>query len=108
MNAGVHVQITKLKALPEAQVSTATWAEYHPGEDNEKSPPVDYTLKGVLAADVVVGAPMFASRYERNGERVTGTFSTSVVTKVIGNCVYTRNSLYIVKILSEPTSEIEL
>jgi hypothetical protein len=96
------VEITKIKAVELPKYRTSNWAEYKPGEVNEGvSIPVEYTMKGVLLIDVVVGEPIIMERHERNGVKVYGVLVTSHVTKIEDNLVYTDNSVYKVTVVDD-------
>lgn len=102
MNKYTFVEVTKIKAVELPKYRTPNWAEYKPGEINDNiSIPVEYTMKGVLMIDVVVGQPIVMERHERNGVKVYGVLTTSPVTKIEDDLVYTDNSVYKVSVVDD-------
>lgn len=107
MKAGDYIQIRKLKAVDAPLVPTPPFATYKQGEDNGLvSLPVEYTATGMLQFDACVGEGLRILRDTRNGERCTGAFQTSPVTKIEEGKIYTGNSVYEVEVLT-PTPKPE-
>ena len=96
MIRGTHVQITKFAVNPDG-AKAGDMASWKAGTDNNpenESLPVEYTIKGFLLDDIRVGESVTASRYERNGIKVAGLFTSSPVMEIGDGMFKTRNSLY--------------
>lgn len=82
----INARLTKLSTRPEGTV------------DPEGSPtgPIGdgYTVLGAYDKPPTVGQPFAMWRYERNGVKVFGQFTTSPVTKVYDGGFETENSVY--------------
>lgn len=95
------VSIKKLFAKPLANYETAKWDEWNDGDYNNKTPPIDYEIEGLLMSDVDVGSSISVLRTKRNGVDVYGHFVSSKVEKILpyaeGDLIYTQNSVYILK-----------
>lgn len=63
MKAGTEVKLTKVSAEVEIEGMLV----------------VEHTLKGHLLLDLEKGAPLYVSRYERNGEAVEGLFRSTPI-----------------------------
>lgn len=104
MKAGQRVKITKLAALPNADVATAKWEEYVPGQgavgERVLSLPVEYTATGTLIADIILGRGVTLDREERNGVITPGYMHTTSVTEITPTSFKTRNSEYLVELAS--------
>jgi len=89
------VKITKIKASEHPEYATPNWKDYAVGKLNGGvSIPVDYYLEGYLIREVQVGKPVLVERISRNGEKIGGFFSTSLVTEICDNGFVTLNSVY--------------
>jgi hypothetical protein len=98
MKKNQNIELKKLKPCDKPLYPTPGTEDYTAGKYNgDVSLPIDYTVKGRLASDIEVGKSIMLERYERNGVKVLGWFSSSTVTKIEGNNVYTKNSVYSVK-----------
>lgn len=69
---------------------------------------VGYEVRGRLLADIIIGRPIRLDRFERNGQKVPGLFTTSYVTQVYFHTphkadVHTGNSVYRVDVTDEET-----
>ena len=72
-------------------------------QDENHSLPVEYTIEGDLMGTISVGHSVVVNRDTRNGVKMFGFFTTSVVQtispKVNGGTFKTRNSVYNFKFL---------
>lgn len=117
------VKVTKLKAVGDPDVPTPKWEGYVVGQDNGLvSLPVDYTIKGIERYKPEAGKIYSVRRTERNGKKVTGEFTSSLVKSIVTNLendnliVTTQNSVYTVEYLKAdwysvakwPTPEVNL
>jgi len=89
-----YVKITKIAAVENPRHETAKPEEYFYGEDNVLSPPVEYWITGKLLREPVVGEDISAIRDSRNGVKIGGFFTSSIIVKIEGNKYYTLNSVY--------------
>lgn len=99
-----RVRVFKLSPSSAAQVPTAAWSEWRPGEPNPgRSPPVEYTVTGVLLGDLQEGSRLALARDSRNGVPAAGKFISSPIRGVTVEgsrvLVETTNSVYIVESL---------
>ena len=104
----LHVELTKINVVSDPECATALKEEYIQGGDNDKSPFIDYTLKGHLLGGLEEGKRIAIARYERNGIKVDGFFQSSKVDKIeraFPACaksevtLHTKNSVYLLKYL---------
>jgi hypothetical protein len=101
MKKDTLVTLTKLKPLENPEYPTPNKADYRPGQFNGNvSLPIDYTATGILLKDIEVGEPILMFRHIRNGIKTPGHFSSSRVSKIEGNLLYTNNSIYKIEILT--------
>lgn len=56
--------------------------------------PLEYTVEGNLIGKIEVGKGVNIDRDTRNGVKMTGLFSTSIVTEITPTQFKTRNSVY--------------
>lgn len=99
MKQGQQITFQKLAAAPNALVPTPEFDAYKQGQDNgQVSLPVDYTLKGSLIDDVIVGKSVRILRTERNGVKAAGLTTTTPVKKIVGNKIHTSNSVYLMTV----------
>lgn len=95
------IRLTKLNSVENPRMPTLEWDEYIPGRgptEREGSPPVDYMVEGHFLFPELdqpkVGQTISFLRTNRNGEEVFGLFSTTMVMKIEGDLIYTKNSVY--------------
>lgn len=83
----IHVQLTKIASLPDRPDGTGAAGSITAG----------YVIKGYYLS-LAIGEPLTVIRYERNGEKVGGIFTTSPVKVFYGDpegiTVKTENSEY--------------
>ena len=96
------VNITKIGEAPSAEALSGDWSTYTQGGVNSGvSLPIDYTIKGELAYPIEEGLAICAARFERNGEKISGVFTTTpVVSMEYRNgviMVKTANSVYLIE-----------
>ncbi len=96
-----RIRLSKIAAAPNAVFPSAEWHEHVQGEDMHptKSIPIDYWVEGELLAEVRIGGPVYIARDIRNGHKVTGLFSSSLVRKIEGDLITTGNSIYKIEYL---------
>jgi hypothetical protein len=105
-----YVKVTKLDAQKNPTFRTPEWDEYEPGgwDNVGMSLPKDYWLTGKILVPPQVGRSTVVSRDTRNGERVDGRFTSSVVKEIITDpdetkaIVKTLNSVYLFEKIEEP------
>ncbi len=98
------VRIKKVNPTSNPKHETAAKEEWIPGLGNPegKSIPVEYTIEGYLARDIVLDKGVMVYRTLRNGEKADGIFYTSNVQKIINdNKFETYNSVYEVEYLDD-------
>lgn len=96
------VQLTKLRACPNAACPSGNWDEYHLGAaDNSTSLPVDYVLVGYLLAPPHVGQQVKVLRVSRNGLPVLGIFTSTAVQQLTRDGFVTENSVYRLQLFDE-------
>src|ERR1035438_5488132 len=88
------VTIQKTGITDDPLIASATWDEFKPGGPNTKSLPEGYTMTGILHNEPQVGQPLMLLRQTRNGVPALGIFTSSVITKIEGNKIWTLNSIY--------------
>lgn len=91
----IHSELTKYSTLPNGELDPQGAAAGGPIFDG-------YTVKGYHEKMPIIGETFTIERYERNGERIWGKMTTSVVQAVtqFPNDVVqfqTRNSIYLLK-----------
>lgn len=92
---GCFVEVTKLSACRNPITEPGDWATYIIGVRNNRSLPIDYSMKGYLLELVTVGGMIDLHRIERNGVSAEGRFmSTLIVAIREGSLVETFNSVY--------------
>lgn len=93
---GSFVKITKLSACPNPVSETSEWDDYVIGEENVRSLPVQYFMRGFLTDIVRVGGFIQLDRTERNGVIAEGEFTSTLIMKINGALalVETFNSIY--------------
>lgn len=97
---GSHVSVTKIGVTEKAEFPTPQKVNYFQGEVNGPvSLPMDYNLRGFLASVPLIGKTLNVDRYERNGTKVSGLFTSSTILNIIDDRIYTRNSVYLIKSL---------
>lgn len=94
-----RVRVTKMGIADNPHNQTASNEEYKYGEHNEKSPPIDYWIEGVLAYKIEIGLPISVNRETRNGIKVDGYFLSSCVESFNGQVAITKNSKYLIETL---------
>lgn len=99
------VRLKKLSAAMNPAAPTPEMANYKAGEDNgEVSLPVEYTVEGYLAKEVIVGEGLLIDRISRNGIMSKGITNTSPVVKqellANGATIYTTNSVYLLEVVA--------
>jgi hypothetical protein len=103
------VELTKLRASPEAISPPGRWDEYRPGDNtNDTSLPVDYSLIGILSLPPRVGGQVKVLRLARNGVVVPGVYESTEVVAVGAEGYTTLNSVYDLKVLPHPPSAFDL
>ncbi len=95
------VKITKVGASKKPEFPTPKFKNYKQGEYNGNvSLPKDYCVIGNLINPIIVGKTIQMWREMRNGEKIAGYFSTSIVKKITkkqtGLLIETNNSKYLV------------
>ena len=93
---GACVAIIKIRACENAAVAPGSWAHWVPGGwSNRGSLPVDYELRGVLLAPVLVGAQITVYRTWRNGVSAEGMFLSTAIREIADTGeIRTANSVY--------------
>ena len=96
----MKTKITKISAVDNPVVPTASVEQYECGYLNNLSPFVDYWVTGKLVKPIVVGESILLERDCRNGVKVEGLFVSSVVRAIKGgklspaHIIETDNSIY--------------
>jgi len=99
----LHVELTKLRASPHAAEPPGNWNEYQSGDlSNTTSPPVDYTLTGILLVPPRIGFRVKVLRVIRNDVHVPGMFESTEVVELAHEGFITRNSVYRLERLKPP------
>jgi len=89
------VKITKIRASEYPEYATPNWQDYEVGKINgNMSLPIDYYLEGYLLKDIELNQSVLVERISRNGEKIGGFFSTSLVTEIFEGGFKTLNSVY--------------
>jgi len=98
-----HSELTKLSTLPNGELDPQGAAAGGPIFEG-------YTVKGFHFEMPITGQPFEIHRYERNGEAIMGTMTTSPVTFVteLGDIVQfqTRNSIYRLKKILDENNQV--
>lgn len=98
-----RVRVKKIGQSKDPDCPTPDFDKYICGVDNgDVSLPIEYELTGSLVFDVREGYSMQVARDSRNGEKVLGSFSSSIVKKIrqkseTSYLVETANSQYLVE-----------
>jgi|LakMenEpi03Aug12_release.lakeMendotaPanAssembly.Ray.scaffolds.fasta_scaffold164734_4 hypothetical protein len=94
----MKTKITKISAVDNPLVPTASVEQYECGHLNDLSPFDGYWVTGKLVKPIVVGESILLERDCRNGVKVDGMFVSSTVKKTGKNYgklfVFTDNSIY--------------
>jgi hypothetical protein len=89
------VKITKIKACEDPEYATPDWKDYEVGKLNGNiSLPADYYLEGYLLNKITKDKSVVVERISRNGEKIGGFFTTSLVTEIFDGGFKTLNSVY--------------
>lgn len=102
-----RIKITKLDVANDPLYPTMTMENYVQGMDNgDISIPINYWVIGTLINPIVEGEGIAMFREIRNGEQVTGLFTTSVVKTITGlsddrQWIETQNSKYLIEPVEE-------
>ncbi len=98
----MKVEIKKIAAV-EGGLPAASKEEYIPGTGGVKghSIPVEYSLTGNMPNPLRVGECVFVMRETRNGIKCPGMFQTTPVTAITDAGFTTKNSIYLLTVLSE-------
>ena len=95
MRKGTLVEITKLRAAPDALLPPGQWGEFQLGMINPHcSLPVDYVIVGLLIEPIRKGKPVQVMRLARNDRSVLGLFRSSTVIAFAPDWFITLNSVY--------------
>jgi hypothetical protein len=95
-----HVELTKLRACPQAKVPPGRWDKFRFGAGTkDTSLPVDYVLTGLLLAAPQMGQPVIVLRLSRNALSFPGVFESTPVVAVQADRFTTENSIYLIKSL---------
>ena len=98
-----YVKITKLSASEDPVCQTPSEHEYQTLKDQAIiSLPVDYWVEGYLLQEPEVDKPVVVEREIRNGIKVSGLFTTSLVVEVLEDGFKTLNSVYKLKYIRIP------
>lgn len=98
----MRVQLTKLRAAPDAEVQPGDWETYICGSYlNATSLPVDYVLTGFLLEPIQLGKSVRVLRISRNGIPALGVFESTNVVLITEDGFITRNSVYRLRVESE-------
>lgn len=97
-----HIRLTKVTRLPDRPDGDLLPADSH----TERGAIVEgYTIKGFYSEPPAIGKRFYVDRYERNGIKVEGEFSTSPVwdVEVKGDktAITTQNSIYLMETIEE-------
>jgi hypothetical protein len=98
----MKIKLTKFAKSNAPLFPTPEKEDYKDGKINEGiSLPMDYWIIGKLLFDIEEGKAVRVLREERNGVKVPGLFSTSLVTKIDGDKFETLNSIYKIEYLDK-------
>jgi len=98
----MKIKLTKFAKSNTPLFPTPEKEDYKDGKINEGiSLPMDYWIIGKLLFDIEEGKAVRVLREERNGVKVPGLFSTSLVTKIDGDKFETLNSIYKIEYLDK-------
>ena len=104
----MKIKLTKFAKSNIPLFPTPEKEDYKDGKINEGiSLPMDYWIIGKLLFDIEEGKAVRVLREERNGVKVPGLFSTSLVTKIDGDKFETLNSIYKIEYLDKDPIKIE-
>ena len=104
MSDPIHISLTKVARLPDRPEGSLMT------ETETLAISTGYTIKGFAPEPPEVGKRFYVDRYERNGDRIQGAFSTSLVARIYadaeGRLTFdTQNSTY--RLTQLPPATIE-
>lgn len=102
LEVGKNVRVKKLAQVENFRYPTPKMDNYIFGQYNGAvSLPVEYEVIGTLCCTPKIDFPIIIERKIRNGIKVDGFFSSSIVKKIEENKFYTCNSIYIIEEINE-------